>query len=149
MREGQNESSAKCEKIKGLDLIMAPWKFTPFYQRVNVLHEQWWKCGRVLANKIKEIGKTTAAWKGDALLQFCLWGSGHVKGSVSSRQGPGFGACLMLFSHLQREKEGWGEILGCDMSASATPAHSESDGIRRNTSLGECQLWCMAARWRC
>lgn len=44
-------------EIKVQDLITAPGKFTPFYQRVNILQEQWLKCVRLLANKIKEIGK--------------------------------------------------------------------------------------------
>lgn len=75
----------------------------------------------MLANKIKEIGKLPQHER-RSFTPVCLWGSGHVKDIFCvckrkvkdklsevpklSCQGPKFGAQLMLFSNLQREKEG-------------------------------------------
>lgn len=57
-----------------------------------------------------------------------------------SCQGPKISTCLMLFSNLHREKEGEGEVVGCDMSGVVTPEHSMSKGFWGNTSMRDCQL---------
>lgn len=60
----------KNAKNKGLELISAHRKLTPFSQRVNILHEQ--------KEKFKEIGQLPRDVK-QCYASVCLLRSGHIQ----------------------------------------------------------------------